>query len=431
MSTGLPKILYDNRLADATPVASSTDAGDYNVLNLRDWKPYTWWKPISLPATIKVNSAIARAADYALIVGHDLNTTYAAVVIDGSNDDFATWASVASSNLIPYSSAIGSWNLVRASVISNMLRSPSTGTRTLDKLVEDATAANNHYCALSANTGTQGAYVSARLKLKAAERTKAQINIWNAGGGLLMAATVNLADGTANVTTGTGAIALIEDGVYEVTLYSAGGISVASGTVDVYVLLLNAAGSDTYNGDGTSGLYVGDVHVNVGNQNVNKYQETSGTENPPIFLPFTSISYQYWRLRVLQTAGASIPSLAIASIGTALQIPRRLKEGFDPIGREPQAQSNRSEAGHPLGRVIDFEMWSETLSWKNLNWNFVRNSFVPAWQAHLRGNPFAFAWDPTDHADEVYLLEMKKGFKTPHRVGEYCDLSFDVQGVVP
>lgn len=50
-----PKFLYDSRFDDATPVASSTAAGDFNVLNLRDWRPYTWWKPSAMPATVTVD----------------------------------------------------------------------------------------------------------------------------------------------------------------------------------------------------------------------------------------------------------------------------------------------------------------------------------------------------------------------------------------
>ncbi len=64
-----PKFLYDNRFADATPVASSTETGDFNVLNLRDWRPYTWWKPTAIPATVTVDSGSARARDYMLVYG--------------------------------------------------------------------------------------------------------------------------------------------------------------------------------------------------------------------------------------------------------------------------------------------------------------------------------------------------------------------------
>jgi len=83
-----PKFLFENRLDDAVPVASSTAAGDYNVLNLRDWRPFTWWKPVAMPATVTVDCGSAKAADYALIYGHDLFTQGATVEIRGSTDNF-------------------------------------------------------------------------------------------------------------------------------------------------------------------------------------------------------------------------------------------------------------------------------------------------------------------------------------------------------
>ena len=83
-----PKFLYDNRLDDATPAASSTATGDYAVANLRDWRPYTWWKPSAMPATVTVDCGSAKAADYAFIYGHDLSTQGATLEVRGSTDNF-------------------------------------------------------------------------------------------------------------------------------------------------------------------------------------------------------------------------------------------------------------------------------------------------------------------------------------------------------
>ena len=38
-----PIVLYDNRFDDGTPVATVTEGG-YSVLNIRDWKTYTFWR---------------------------------------------------------------------------------------------------------------------------------------------------------------------------------------------------------------------------------------------------------------------------------------------------------------------------------------------------------------------------------------------------
>lgn len=84
-----PKFLYDNRLADAVPVASSTAVGDFNVQNLTAWRPYLWWQPAAMPATVTVDCGAPKPADYALLYGHNLFSKAATVEIRGSTDNFA------------------------------------------------------------------------------------------------------------------------------------------------------------------------------------------------------------------------------------------------------------------------------------------------------------------------------------------------------
>lgn len=86
---GYPRIYYDNRLQDGTPAASSTAAGEYNVLNLRDFRPYTWWKPSSLPATVTVDCGSAQPASTLAIWGHDLGSKGATIITRGSTDNFS------------------------------------------------------------------------------------------------------------------------------------------------------------------------------------------------------------------------------------------------------------------------------------------------------------------------------------------------------
>lgn len=247
-----PKFLYDNRLKDATPVASTTAAGDFSALNLRDWRPYTWWKPTALPATVTVDCATAKAADYAVVWGHDLFTQGATLEVRGSTDNFAA---------------------------SDVLLATKTPT-----------------------------------------------------------------------------------------------------------------------------------------------------SNAPFLLTFASVSYRYWRLRL---TGTTMPSLAIAAIGAALEVPEYLKEGFDPLNRKAEGDFNRTNKGHPLGRAIEYEEWAERLEFDWVTWTWVRNSFKPAWDAHLRSSPFVFAWDAGDHADEIYLVTTKGECKAPHKPGSYATLSLDVMGVAP
>jgi len=249
--TGFPKILFDSRLADVTLVASSVAAG-FDVQNLIDFRPYTWFKPNVMPATITANLTASGNADYCFVYGHDMGTQNTTFEVRGSTDNF--------------------------------------------------------------------------------------------------------------------------------------------GAVDDLVATISPA------------------------------------DDKPFLLTFAELGYNDWRINL---TGATAPSIAIISLGFALTFPRRLLNGFDPLGRKIYGQTNTSAKGYPLGKVFEFEEWNETLNFTNLTWDWIRTTFVPAWKAHLRGSPFGFAWDSVDHITELYLVESKDKFSTPHTQGSYAALTMDVSGVVP
>ena len=242
-----PKFFYDNRFDDATPVASTTAAGDFNVLNLRDWRPFTWWKPTAVPATVTVDSGSAQARDYFLVYGEA--GTYEA---RGSTDNFSA---------------------------SNVL---------------------------------------------------------------------------------------------------------------LATIVLTATGL---------GLAV-----------------------------FASASYRYTRLTI---PSGSPPAVAIAAIGTALEAPVWFEDSFSPIDREVHGHTNRNEAGHALGRIVNFESWQSQILLKNVSWTWARDTFLPAWKAKLRGQPFGFCWEPASYSGDVRLVAAGEKFAVPHRSGSRCDVRFDVEGVAP
>lgn len=247
-----PKIFHDNRLDDAAPVASTTAAG-FDAANLLDWRPNTQWQPTALPATVRVDSGSARAADYCVVWEHNLFTQGATF---------------------------------------NVRRSP--------------------------------------------------LGTW-AGGDDVLVATL------------------------------------------------------------------------------------TPTNDKPFLIEFASVASQHWGLEI---TGATMPSIGIAAIGAALEIPAGLREGFDPLGRTPKGRFNRSVTGIPLGRTIEFEEWSQSLTFELLTWDWMRATWLPAWQAHLRGEPFVFAWDAAGHPGELALVDVKAGFKGPHKAGSVGDLSVTLTGLL-
>jgi len=85
-----PIILYDNRLTDGTPAATDTATG-YDILNIIDLRPYTFWKGASSGTKyITVNCGSAKSADCLAIIGHNLYTAGATVSVESSPDN-ATW----------------------------------------------------------------------------------------------------------------------------------------------------------------------------------------------------------------------------------------------------------------------------------------------------------------------------------------------------
>jgi hypothetical protein len=151
------------------------------------------------------------------------------------------------------------WQKTRASISANAITAPD-GTLTADKLVEDATAASTHFVAQSL-TITADENVADAIFLRAAERTKAQIYLTNGAGSEGARVDVDLSAGTLSgaVARGSGSlyvssITKLADGWYRVGL----GGKIASGITSGWIIvqLANAGGNVSYDGDGTSGLYV-------------------------------------------------------------------------------------------------------------------------------------------------------------------------------
>ena len=151
------------------------------------------------------------------------------------------------------------------------------------------------------------------------------------------------------------------------------------------------------------------------------------SDDDPFLLEWSSVSYQYWRIKI---TGTTMPTIGIAAIGTALEIPQYLREGFDPRGRKPQGVFNKSVAGMPLGRTIQYEEWTQSLTFELLTWAWIRATWEPAWTAHLRAEPFVFAWDAISHADELALVTVKDGFATPHKAGSVGNLTISLVGLL-
>lgn len=428
---GYPKIFHDNRLDDATPVASTTATG-YDVLNLRDFRPYTEWQPTALPATVTVDCAVAKAADYGLVWGNDLHTHGVRAEFRGSTDNFsasdvllgqvsppsggkagllAEWTSAEYRywrksleyiNLLTYTEEFdnAAWQKTGVTISVDAVTAPD-GTTTADKLEEDASTGSHQVTKSSAVTVAIGDVVTASYYAKADERTRVRINLPDAQFDVGSGAIFDLVAKTA-ADAGVGSASIVElpDGWFRVA-YTV--TAIAAGTAGVNLQLDNGITS-SYTGTTGNGAYIWGAQL----------EKASAVSD-------------YFKV---EAANSGIPTLGIASIGTALEIPQYLREGFDPRGRKPQGVFNRSVAGMPLGRTVQYEKWSQSLTFQSLTWAWVRATWEPAWDAHLQSDPFVFAWDSVSHADELALVTVKDGFATPHKAGSYADLTLALEGLL-
>lgn len=164
-----------------------------------------------------------------------------------------------------------SWTKTRAAVTANADIAPD-GTTTADKLVEDSTANDSHYLSQSytKTSTTEVQAYSASVWVKAAGRTQIRLQVQGTSGAANSAhATFDLSAGTVGAVTINGQF---DNGQARIEAWPRGWYRCIldfrvnnDGQAAVTLLaLLVSSGTVTYNGDGTSGVYVWGAQLEKG-----------------------------------------------------------------------------------------------------------------------------------------------------------------------
>jgi hypothetical protein len=160
------------------------------------------------------------------------------------------------------------WTPTRASVTANTTLAPN-GTATADSLIEDSTASASHFLSQTV-TFAAGSYTFF-CYLKANTRSEARLICFD--NTTTFAVYFDMSTGTVGSTAGgaAGSISLMADGWYRCSIT----FTAAAGTGYARVGLA-VAGSQTYTGDGTSGIYIWGAQLEAG-AFPTSYIPTSGT----------------------------------------------------------------------------------------------------------------------------------------------------------
>lgn len=164
--------------------------------------------------------------------------------------------------------ANAAWTLLSANITSNATTSPA-GTATADKLFEDTATAAHGIRPTSDITVVANATYAVSVYVKAAERSKFRAYFIDVAGTNGVYADFDVASGTTSGATnggsGSGATSSIQNvgnGWYRCVAVGSmgGGIT----TCRVRFRILNAAGAESYTGDGVSGLFLWGAQLEAG-----------------------------------------------------------------------------------------------------------------------------------------------------------------------
>lgn len=244
----LPLIGYDNILRTAT-VACTTEETDYESDFLYDGLLYTWFRPNGVGTHyVTIDAGGVVPVDYIGIFGHDLTEKSATVKLQEGTKNEVIYSE-------DFQHDTG-WIKVAATVDNNVIESP-TSTISADKIVEN-TATTTHYA--YKNFTYEAKQYTFSCYAKKGERKNLRFVCYDGVTYFLATFDLNLGISGAH---GGGAISSISDegdGWYRCSII----FTAVAGAGQYQLRILDDIGTNTYAGDGISGLYLWGAQLEEG-----------------------------------------------------------------------------------------------------------------------------------------------------------------------
>ena len=153
------------------------------------------------------------------------------------------------------------------------------------------------------------------------------------------------------------------------------------------------------------------------------------TDDSPIMFLFDEVLARYYRLSI--TGGADMPSVGVVYVGQTLDMMRPCFGGLTPINlsRNSVIRPNKSEGGQWLGRSVIRQGTSMSVSYKNLDGDWLRTYFQP-FMIDAISYPFFYAWRPDNYPDACgYVWTTKDIVPSNQGVNSLMQVGWDMQGI--
>lgn len=167
-------------------------------------------------------------------------------------------------NLLTYSEQLdnAAWTKTQSTTAANSIAAPD-GTITADKLVEDTTAASDHYTQSPIITPLANSSYAGSVYVKAAERRYIAVVV-TGGGGATRGAFFDGQTGAYTGGFGGGLPYIVTDVGNGWFRYALTDTTTAAAAYALRVYVCAVANNINYTGDGTSGIYVWGAQINIG-----------------------------------------------------------------------------------------------------------------------------------------------------------------------